>query len=59
MSPPSAISKQPPQIQLTIGLWCRRTLQAVSLTGSPSATYTSRITPRSMATSVIAVRLTV
>ena len=38
---------------MTSGLWCTRTLQAVGLTGSPSATYRSRDRLRSIATSVI------
>jgi len=33
---PSAITPKPIQIQLTKGLWCSRTAQAVALTGSPS-----------------------
>src|SRR5690606_33371460 len=52
-SPPSAISAAPIQIQRTNGLTYTRTAQLPSPSGSPSATYRSRVAPGSIAASVI------
>src|SRR5690606_21414234 len=52
-SPPSVISNAPTQIQRTNGLMCTRMAHASPPSGSPSATYRSRVTLRSMAASVM------